>query len=90
MLSNQNINRLVKSLKNKKIAVLGLGREGLSTVKFLKRNKIKCDVLDAKFDKDYLESLGQYDFIFRTPGFPRLHPKLLEAEKKGNFNFKPH
>ena len=83
MLSNQNINRLVKSLKNKKIAVLGLGREGLSTLKFLKRNKIKCDVLDAKFDKDYLESLGQYDFIFRTPGFPRLHPKLLEAEKKG-------
>jgi len=79
MLSNYTINQL----KNKKIAVLGLGREGQATLNFLKKNKIKAEVLDAKFDRNYINKLKNYDFIFRTPGFPRLHPKLLAAEKNG-------
>ena len=83
-------------LKDKKVAILGLGREGLSTLKFLKKNKIKPDVLDIKNDpkgvrksgpygagKNYLDRIADYDLVFRTPGFPRLHPKLLAAEKKG-------
>ena len=79
MLSNQGINYL----KGKKIAILGFGREGLSTLRFLKKNGIKSKALDIKTDKDYLSHLDQFDVIFRTPGFPRLHPKLLAAEKKG-------
>lgn len=73
----------ITGLKGKKIAVLGLGREGLSTLKFLKKNKIEAGVLDAKFDKNYINKLRNYDLIFRTPGFPRLHPKLLASEKNG-------
>ncbi|MBI2003495.1 MAG: UDP-N-acetylmuramoyl-L-alanine--D-glutamate ligase [Parcubacteria group bacterium] len=73
----------ITELKNKKIAILGLGREGLATFRFLKKNKIKAEVLDAKFDKNYVNKLKNYDLIFRTPGFPRLHPKLLAAEKNG-------
>ncbi|MEK7579977.1 MAG: UDP-N-acetylmuramoyl-L-alanine--D-glutamate ligase [Patescibacteria group bacterium] len=74
----------INELKNKKIAVLGLAREGLSTLKFLRKNKIKADVLDIRFDKNYVDKLSRYEMIFRTPGFPRLHPKLIQAEKKGS------
>ena len=70
-------------LGNKKIVILGLGREGLSTLKFLKKRGIKCDVLDAKKNKNYADKIADYEVVFRTPGFPRLHPKLLAAEKNG-------
>ncbi len=73
----------ISELKDKKIAVLGVGREGLATLNFLKRNKIKAKVLDLKFDKSYADKIKNYDIVFRTPGFPRLHPKLLSAEKNG-------
>ncbi len=73
----------ITGLKDKKIAVLGLGREGRATLNFLKKNKIKAKALDAKFDRNYINKLKNYDLIFRTPGFPRLHPKLLAAEKNG-------
>ena len=70
-------------LKNRKTAILGLGREGLSTLKFLKKHGVKPKILDAKNDKNYLKRIKDYDIIFRTPGFPRLHPRLLKAEKRG-------
>jgi len=76
-------NHFIKQLNNKKIAILGLGKEGLSTLKFLKKHGIKYDILDAKFSKNYLNKIGEYDIIFRTPGFPRLHPALVRAEKDG-------
>ena len=31
----------------------------------------------------YLDKLGSFDLIFRTPGFPLWHPRLLEAQKSG-------
>lgn len=73
----------INYLKGKRVAILGLGREGLSTMKFLKKRKIKCGVLDVKKDENYLDKIVSYDVVFRTPGFPRLHPKLLAAEKNG-------
>ncbi|OHB17214.1 MAG: hypothetical protein A2913_00155 [Parcubacteria group bacterium RIFCSPLOWO2_01_FULL_40_65] len=73
----------ITRLKGKKIAILGLRREGSSTLKLLKKNKIKADVLDVKFDKSYIDRIKNYDIIFRTPGFPRIHPALIAAEKNG-------
>lgn len=73
----------ISDLGNKRIAILGLGKEGLSTLKFLKKNKIKADILDVKFDKNYTDRIKNYDIVFRTPGFPRLHPALIAAEKSG-------
>ncbi|TSC90071.1 MAG: UDP-N-acetylmuramoylalanine--D-glutamate ligase MurD [Parcubacteria group bacterium Gr01-1014_2] len=73
----------ITGLKGRKVAILGLGREGLSTLKFLKKNRIKADVLDVKFDKNYTDRIKNYDVVFRTPGFPRLHPALVRAEKNG-------
>jgi UDP-N-acetylmuramoylalanine--D-glutamate ligase len=35
------------------------------------------------FGEDYHRAIFDCDVLFRTPGFPRLSPILLEAEKKG-------
>lgn len=56
------------ALKNKKIAVVGLGVEGLSSVKYLKKHGAKVTKLDKAKNKDYLLNLDQYDLIVRSPG----------------------
>lgn len=65
------------NFKGKKIAVLGIGVEGESTVRFLESQGTKVTQLDEKKDKNYLENLNQYDLIVRTPGI-----KVLELAKK--------
>jgi len=59
-------------LKNKKIVILGFGREGQDTFEFLKKlfPGKKIAVADQKLDKDYLKKLGGYDVIIKTPGIP--------------------
>jgi UDP-N-acetylmuramoylalanine--D-glutamate ligase len=90
--------------KDKIIAVLGFGVEGLENVRFLrkkgasvwildKRQKqeldqkmvAEADSLGAEFrlGEKYLANLEQFNLIFRTPGFKRNTPELLEAELKG-------
>lgn len=83
-------------LRDKKIALVGLGREGMSTLRFLLSKGIKpVAALDQKLPENtvgeflkqskvelltgsgYLENLNGYDVLFRSPGVPRLHPKLL-------------
>ncbi len=54
--------------KNKKIAVVGLGVEGISSVKYLKKHGAKVTELDKKKDKDYLKNLDKYDLVVRSPG----------------------
>lgn len=65
-------------LKNKKILILGFGREGKDNFKFLKKlfPKKKIDIADQKFDKNYLKSLKNYDVIIKSPGIPfKILPK---------------
>ncbi|MFH1780752.1 MAG: hypothetical protein ABH841_02010, partial [Candidatus Nealsonbacteria bacterium] len=59
-------------LKDKKILILGFGREGQDTFKFLQKSfpKKQIDIADQKLDKDYLEKLDGYDVIIKTPGIP--------------------
>lgn len=92
------------NLTNKKIALLGMGIEGMASARFLHKMGAKLWVLDSrqkdKFDQKvvaeleemkaefvvgdaYLENLTNYDMIVRSPGFYRLHPALVEAEKQG-------
>jgi len=48
--------------------------------------KLKLQGVKFKLGKDYLkESLTGWDFIFRSPGFYRFLPEIIEAEKKGVF-----
>ncbi|MBI2042543.1 MAG: hypothetical protein HYT21_02255 [Candidatus Nealsonbacteria bacterium] len=59
-------------LKDKKILILGFGREGRDTLKFLKKlfPRKKIDIADQKFDKNYLEKTKDYDVIIKSPGIP--------------------
>ncbi len=69
--------------KDKKIAVLGMGVEGVSSAEFLRKHGANVTELDQKADKDYLGSLEEFDMIVRSPGIKRSLPQLIEAEKKG-------
>lgn len=73
---------------NKKIAILGLGAEGQDLLTWLKKNSRNCQITvfdqDQNKGKEYKnKDLSQFDFIFRSPGFYRLSPMLISAEKNG-------
>ena len=89
--------------KTDKIAVLGLGREGLDLLRFLHKMKIKPVGLNADeilatdpryrdvhkmtsriyWGKDYLDHLGEFDLVFRSPGVPLDLPAIKSAKKRG-------
>lgn len=86
--------------QNKKIALLGAGVETLALAKFLTHNNIKADLLeiDSKrasehkkyvnvvFEgKKYLDGIGDYDLIVRSPGFPlkKIQDICQERKAKG-------
>jgi UDP-N-acetylmuramoylalanine--D-glutamate ligase len=62
--------------KNKKIAVVGEGIEGLSSFKWLKAKGADVSMLDEKQGKDYLRNLDNYDLVVRSPGI-----KISDLEK---------
>ena len=68
-----------------KIGILGFGKEGKSTLKFIKKNNsfAEIEILDKKFSKNYLNNLERFDFIFRTPGIPYNSPEIQKAVKNG-------
>lgn len=75
----------INELKNKRILILGFGREGLDTFLFLRKlfpkkiigvadqSKVKSSKLkNAKlyFGKNYLNSTRNYDVVIKSPGIP--------------------
>lgn len=70
-----------------KIAIIGLGREGKSVLKFLKKTteykKAKVSILDQKDGPDYLKDLNSFDLIFRSPGVPYNLPEIQAAVAAG-------
>ena len=69
---------IFNELKNKKILILGFGREGQDTFRFLKKlfPKKVFKIADQKFDKNYLKKLKGYDLIIKSPGIPfKILPK---------------
>lgn len=70
-------NGLINYLKDKKICILGFGKEGKSTYNFLKKNninnitivdKVKQDVENCIYGDNYLDNLEAYDLIIKSPG----------------------
>ena len=76
------INQILDKLRDKNIAILGFGREGKSTYKFIKEylpeqeltiiDQKDFEIDDSKVTKvvgdGYLDNLDQYDLIIKTPG----------------------
>ena len=71
---------MLENFKDKKILILGFGREGQDTFKFLKQlfpEKEIC-IADKKLGENYLEKINDYDIIFKTPGIPyKVLPKSV-------------
>ena len=82
----------LKELENKKIIIVGFGREGKNTYKTLKKlfpkkpialadkEKIKSNEKEIYSGEKYLDNLKDYDIIIKTPGIPY---KTIK-EKAGN------
>ena len=76
---------LINELKDKRIVILGFGREGKDNFRFLRKlfpkkalavadesKDIGCRLTNVKchFGKNYLKSLKNYDVIVKSPGIP--------------------
>jgi UDP-N-acetylmuramoyl-L-alanine---L-glutamate ligase len=71
------------NFKDKKILILGFGREGKDTLLFLKKlfPQKSIGIADKKFDKNYLKKLKNYDIIIKSPGIPfKILPKSSLAK----------
>ena len=73
------LDKFKDDLENKKIAIWGLGKEGISTLQFIQNNNIKCKEIEILDTKDLpkiegtkklnkTEELNKYDLIFKSPG----------------------
>lgn len=89
---------MMEKLSQKSILILGMGREGMSTLTFLRQHfphkKIAVadeqnkelpdsDLIVSYFGPDYLDKLDQYELIIKTAGIPLQTPEIQEAVKKG-------
>ncbi|RLC34872.1 MAG: hypothetical protein DRZ76_01665 [Candidatus Nealsonbacteria bacterium] len=75
---------MLEKFKNKKIVILGFGKEGRDTLRFLKKifPKKKIDVADQKFDKNYLKKIKDYNIIIKSPGIPFKVVKPFTVKKQ--------
>lgn len=74
----------IDELAKLKVGILGFGHEGQAVFSYLKKHGVEAQVLDQeKNGETYLDNLTEFSIVFRSPGIPRLHPKILTAEKAG-------
>lgn len=71
--------------KNKRILLVGYGKEARSAIAFLERHNLGCvisvadrkviddlpSVIEGFFGDRYLEGLPSFDYVFKSPGVPR-------------------
>lgn len=71
----------------KKIAILGFGKEGKSALRFLKKSpgfsNATIDLLDKKFDANYLDRLSNYELVVKSPGVPWHLREITKALRNG-------
>ena len=71
---------IINFLNNKKILIIGFGREGKSALEFIKenvsykdlaiadKNDIKIDGIKTYIGDNYLDSTKDYDIVIKSPG----------------------
>lgn len=64
----KNKPHVAEALRGKKIAVIGEGVEGKSSVEFLKKHGADVEIRDKSQGDDYLKDLDGFDLIVRSPG----------------------
>ena len=87
---------MIDELRDKRIALLGLGIENRALARFFQARDIPFVVCDARAEEDttvgaciwrsgadYLDNLSDFDLLFRTPGLPFLHPCIQAARANG-------
>lgn len=84
------LNEFKKDLENKKIAIWGMGSEGISTVQFIQNNNIKCKELAILEQREIKvngikrlnkpEELNEYDLIFKSPGIVT-NEEIIDKDK---------
>lgn len=90
---------LMDKLSKKSVLILGMGREGTSTLDFLRKkfpNKqiaiadeheksfSKDQNIKTYFGKNYLEKIDQYEIIIKTAGIPITTKEIAKAIAKGS------
>lgn len=62
----------------KNVCILGYGKEGKVSEKYIGRNypNLKVGILDQSLDKNYLEKQKNYDLAIKTPGIPKTKVKI--------------
>ncbi len=84
------MSEIIEYIKNKKILILGFGREGRSTYSYIRkhlpekelfigdRNELEIDDENVKiiFGEDYLGALGDFDIVFKSPGIAFLEDDM--------------
>lgn len=74
----------LSELKNKKIAILGLGVNNRKLVDYLRAKQVKFDVIDGwQKAEELVGKLDDYQVIFRTPGLSLSSLALRQAASKG-------
>ncbi|CAN5167274.1 UDP-N-acetylmuramoyl-L-alanine--D-glutamate ligase [soil metagenome] len=63
----------IGQLKNKKILILGYGKEGKATEQYLKKSLPECEIgiADKSQGDDYLQKQSEYDIVIKTPGIQK-------------------
>lgn len=74
-----------QKFKDKKVLILGFGREGKSTLSILNKYlpSLKVDIADKKDSDSYLDNLTKYDIVIKSPGIPNKLLEIKNAISKG-------
>src|SRR3989344_379044 len=74
----------LSELKDKKIAVLGLGLNNQFLAKYFKEHHFAFEIFENwEKPEDLIGKIDDFDIVFRTPGLPYLSLAIQQAQKKG-------
>lgn len=73
---NMPVSQRLAGLKN--VLILGYGREGKTTEKYLKKHYkwLKIGLADQSISQDYLKRQADFEFAIKTPGLPKNKVKI--------------